>query len=60
MVEGMAVTNISIMIISTIVCLLSMLIVSSWTLTPVICEPYGTEELRRGAMDKVLATIGCE
>ena len=60
MVEGMAVTNKIITIISTIVCLLSMLTVSSWPWRQEMCEQCGTEELRRAAMDKALASIGCD
>jgi hypothetical protein len=32
---------------------------SSWGYVA-ICEPCHTEELRRAAMDKVLASIGCD
>ena len=50
-------TNNIIMIISTIVYLLSVLTASSW---PWTCEPCGTKEVRKAALDKVLASIGCD
>jgi hypothetical protein len=55
----MTVTKMKIVSISISVLGICFFTASSWG-QATICEPGHTEELRRAAMDKVLASIGCD
>lgn len=54
-IKRMAETNVSIVSISCVLCMLTAISQSQE-----MCEACGTEELRRAAMDKVLASVGCD